>query len=59
MTEERGKLLDALLAEVPVLFVAALWTIIAVMTKQSYIGLAGLAILYRRYTKKKGAEQDY
>jgi NADH:ubiquinone oxidoreductase subunit K len=42
---------DTLLAEVPILFVAALWTFLAVATKQSYIGLAGLVILYRRYSK--------
>lgn len=53
MAEERKDKLDLLLAEVPVLFIAVLWTILAVMTLQSYIGLAGLAILYRRYAKKK------
>jgi len=53
MTEERRNTLDSLLAEAPVLFVAVLWTILAVMTKQGYIGLIGLAILYRRYAKKK------
>ena len=53
MTEERRHTLDFLLAEAPILFVAVLWTILAVMTKQSYIGLTGLAILYRRYAKKK------
>lgn len=53
MGEERRVILDSLLAEAPVLFVAALWTILAVMTNQSYIGLVGLAILYRRYAKKE------
>jgi len=56
MTEERRIILDSLLAEAPILFVAVLWTILAVMTEQSYIGLTGLAILYRRYSKKKEAE---
>jgi len=55
MSEERRIILDSLLAEVPILFVATLWTILAVMTNQSYIGLIGLAILYRRYAKKKEA----
>ena len=53
MTEERRIILDSLLAEAPILFAAVLWTILAVMTNQSYIGLIGLAILYRRYAKKK------
>ena len=55
MTEERRHTLDFLLAESPILFVAVLWTILAVMTNQSYIGLTGLAILYRRYAKKEAA----
>jgi len=37
MTEERRIILDSLLAEAPVLFVAVLWTILAVMTNQSII----------------------
>lgn len=53
MTEERRRIFDSLLAEVPVLFVAVLWTTLAAITGQSYIGLIGLAILYRRYAKKK------
>ena len=53
MTEERRNTLNFLLAEAPILFVAVLWTILAVMTNESYIGLIGLAILYRRYAKKK------
>jgi len=56
MTEERRNPLDFLLAEAPILFVAVLWTILAIMTNQGYIGLTGLAILYRRYAKKKEAE---
>lgn len=56
MTEERGHILDSLLTEIPILFVAVLWTILAVVTNQSHIGLIGLAILYRRYVKKKEGE---
>lgn len=52
MDEKYKDTLNTLLAEAHILFVAILWTILAVMTNQSYIGLAGLAILYRHYTKK-------
>jgi len=57
MSEERENTFNALLAEAPILFIATLWTILAIMTNQSYIGLIGLAILYRRYTKKKEVEE--
>lgn len=48
---------EDLLTEAPILFVASLWTILAVMTNQSYIGLLGLAILCRHYIKK-GKKND-
>lgn len=57
MSEERENIFNSLLAEVPILFIAILWTTLAVMTGQSYIGLIGLAILYRRYTKKEEDEE--
>lgn len=47
---------DHIIADAQVLFIATLWTIMAIMTNQSYIGLTGLAILYRRYTKKEKTE---
>lgn len=57
MNEEREKIFNFLLAEIPILFVATLWTVLAFMTNQSYIGLAGLAILYRHYVKEKKVEE--
>lgn len=53
MFEKYEENIKTLLAETPILFVGALWTILAIMTDQGYIGLAGLAILYRHYSKKK------
>ena len=51
MKEEIEDLLIAMLPEIPILFVAVLWSIVAIMTSQGIIGLAGLAILYRRYVR--------
>ena len=53
MFEKYEENIKTLLAETPILFVGALWTILAIMTDQGYMGLAGLAILYRHYSKKK------
>lgn len=57
MSEERREIFNSLLVEFPILFIATLWTILAVITNQSYIGLVGLAILYRRYTKKNEVDK--
>jgi len=57
MSEEREDIFNFLLLEIPVLFVATLWTVLAIVTNQSYIGLVGLAILYRHYMKKKKVEE--
>jgi len=51
MKEENEDLLIAMLPEIPVFFVAVLWTILSIMTQQGIIGLIGLAILYRRYVR--------
>ena len=51
MKEETEDLLIAMLPEFLVLFVAVLWSIVAIMTHQGIIGLVGLAILYRRYVR--------
>ena len=53
MFENYEENVKTLLAEIPILFIGTLWTLLAIMTNQSYIGLAGLAILYRHYSKKK------
>jgi hypothetical protein len=58
VSEERRDIFNSLLVEVPILFVATLWTILAVITNQSYIGLIGLAILYRRYAKKNKVDEN-
>ena len=49
MKEEYKADFHFLLNEAPILFVAVLWSIVAIMTNQGFIGLTGLAILYRRY----------
>lgn len=58
MSEERREIFNSLLIEFPILFIATLWTILAVITNQSYIGLIGLAILYRRYAKKSKVDEN-
>ena len=49
MKEEYKDKFHFLLNEIPILFTAVLWSIVAIMTHNGYIGLLGLAILYRRY----------
>lgn len=49
MKEEYKDKFHFLLNESPILFVAVLWSIVAIMTQRGIIGLIGLAILYRRY----------
>lgn len=51
MKEENEDLLIAMLPEILILFVAVLWSIVAIMTQQGLIGLFGLAILYRYYVR--------
>lgn len=51
------RIVELLLEETPVMLVALLWTYLAAVTNQSYIGLAGLAILYRHYVKKESAKK--
>ena len=58
MFEKYEENIKTLLAELPILFVGTLWTILAIMTKQGYIGLGGLAILYRYYSKKKKESEE-
>jgi hypothetical protein len=53
MFEKYEENIKTLLTEIPILIVGAFWTLLAITTDQSYIGLAGLAILYRHYSKKK------
>ncbi|MCK5592875.1 hypothetical protein KAI31_02130 [Candidatus Bathyarchaeota archaeon] len=53
MKEENEDLLIAMLPEILILFVAVLWSIVAIMTNQGIVGLAGLAILYRRYVRSR------
>ena len=53
MKEENEDMLIVLLPEFLVLFVAVLWSIVAIMTSRGIIGLAGLAILYRRYVRSR------
>ena len=51
MKEENEDLLIAMLPEILILLVAVLWSIVAIMTHNGFIGLCGLAILYRRYVR--------
>jgi len=39
------------------LFIGILWVILCVMTSQGSFGIIGLAILYRRFRRKKEAER--
>lgn len=35
--------------------VGVVWTVLAILTLQAYLGFIGLAILYRRFRRKKEA----